>query len=141
MPARTLQSSGRPARRLQNLGSVWFATIRELLVVFFFSSRRRHTRLVSDWSSDVCSSDLSLSGRIPMCPWRWTPCSPRPDVPETRPTRAPLERTCDQAPRSHRYPARQGHVPRGGEPVRDRKSGVEGKRVNFGGGRINKKKK
>src|SRR5262249_56623915 len=27
-------------------------------VVFFFSSRRRHTRLVSDWSSDVCSSDL-----------------------------------------------------------------------------------
>src|SRR5262249_58312510 len=27
-------------------------------IVFFFSSRRRHTRLVSDWSSDVCSSDL-----------------------------------------------------------------------------------
>src|ERR1019366_2718353 len=27
---------------------------------FFFSSRRRHTRLVSDWSSDVCSSDLGL---------------------------------------------------------------------------------
>src|SRR5262249_57016778 len=25
---------------------------------FLFSSRRRHTRLVSDWSSDVCSSDL-----------------------------------------------------------------------------------
>src|SRR5258706_561259 len=25
---------------------------------FFISSRRRHTRLVSDWSSDVCSSDL-----------------------------------------------------------------------------------
>src|SRR5438046_9212803 len=25
---------------------------------FFFSSRRRHTSLVSDWSSDVCSSDL-----------------------------------------------------------------------------------
>src|SRR5215213_6641858 len=30
--------------------------------LFFFSSRRRHTRLVSDWSSDVCSSDL-LPGR------------------------------------------------------------------------------
>src|SRR5258706_2285467 len=28
------------------------------LLFFFFSSRRRHTRLVSDWSSDVCSSDL-----------------------------------------------------------------------------------
>src|SRR5262249_56464918 len=25
----------------------------------FFASRRRHTRLVSDWSSDVCSSDLA----------------------------------------------------------------------------------
>src|SRR5262249_57339037 len=29
-----------------------------VLYCFFFSSRRRHTRLVSDWSSDVCSSDL-----------------------------------------------------------------------------------
>src|SRR5256886_11432953 len=27
--------------------------------VFFFSSRRRHTRFDCDWSSDVCSSDLS----------------------------------------------------------------------------------
>src|SRR5205814_4761037 len=26
---------------------------------FFFSSRRRHTRCLSDWSSDVCSSDLA----------------------------------------------------------------------------------
>src|SRR5215213_815294 len=29
------------------------------VLFFFFSSRRRHTRLVSDWSSDVCSSDLA----------------------------------------------------------------------------------
>src|SRR5438045_4510543 len=28
---------------------------------FFFSSRRRHTRCLSDWSSDVCSSDLPWS--------------------------------------------------------------------------------
>src|SRR2546421_4254453 len=28
-------------------------------VIFFFSSRRRHTRSDRDWSSDVCSSDLS----------------------------------------------------------------------------------
>src|SRR5258705_1550425 len=27
-------------------------------LLFFFSSRRRHTRCLSDWSSDVCSSDL-----------------------------------------------------------------------------------
>src|SRR5215213_5895397 len=39
---------------------------------FFFSSRRRHTRLVSDWSSDVCSSDL-----------RWRQKSP-PREPATR---------------------------------------------------------
>src|SRR3712207_6971539 len=30
------------------------------VVCFFFSSRRRHTRYWRDWSSDVCSSDLSL---------------------------------------------------------------------------------
>src|SRR6266702_2968693 len=28
-------------------------------LVFFFSSRRRHTRWPRDWSSDVCSSDLA----------------------------------------------------------------------------------
>src|SRR5690606_40419581 len=31
--------------------------------VFFFSSRRRHTRFSRDWSSDVCSSDLAFVGR------------------------------------------------------------------------------
>src|SRR5438034_5283515 len=34
--------------------SMWFA-----FFVFFFSSRRRHTRSLCDWSSDVCSSDLT----------------------------------------------------------------------------------
>src|SRR5699024_11462837 len=29
------------------------------LYIFFFSSRRRHTRSKRDWSSDVCSSDLA----------------------------------------------------------------------------------
>src|SRR5436853_2861893 len=40
--------------------------------IFFFSSRRRHTRCLSDWSSDVCSSDLD-SGMV-----RY----PRPTLPE-----------------------------------------------------------
>src|SRR5947207_12479838 len=31
--------------------------------MFFFSSRRRHTRSLCDWSSDVYSSDLFLRGR------------------------------------------------------------------------------
>src|SRR5262245_64340628 len=32
---------------------------------FFFSSRRRHTRCLSDWSSDVCSSDLTAVSGAP----------------------------------------------------------------------------
>src|SRR5437763_3855068 len=32
----------------------------DILSVFFFSSRRRHTRYIGDWSSDVCSSDLAF---------------------------------------------------------------------------------
>src|SRR5256885_7678714 len=32
--------------------------------LFFFSSRRRHTRLQGDWSSDVCSSDLSAGNLL-----------------------------------------------------------------------------
>src|SRR5205807_3626625 len=34
-----------------------------VFVFFFFSSRRRHTRLQGDWSSDVCSSDLSSAAQ------------------------------------------------------------------------------
>src|SRR5690349_21993231 len=50
---------------------VWF-----YVFFFFFSSRRRHTRSLRDWSSDVCSSDLvgdgaarspdRRSGRLPV---------------------------------------------------------------------------
>src|SRR5437879_12769707 len=32
---------------------------------FFFSSRRRHTRYIGDWSSDVCSSDLATEFQVP----------------------------------------------------------------------------
>src|SRR5256885_11411374 len=35
------------------------------MLFFFFSSRRRHTRLQGDWSSDVCSSDLEGAVVIP----------------------------------------------------------------------------
>src|SRR5438874_8338027 len=33
------------------------------LFFFFFSSRRRHTRSLRDWSSDVCSSDLTWDSK------------------------------------------------------------------------------
>src|SRR5262249_60582460 len=59
--------------------------------LFFFSSRRRHTRLVSDWSSDVCSSDL--------CSWA---------APSARQTWVKISRISDQGsgPRTWRQAAR-----------------------------------
>src|SRR5699024_11863655 len=40
--------------------------------LFFFSSRRRHTRSKRDWSSDVCSSDLAEARQIAL---EVSPCS------------------------------------------------------------------
>src|SRR5260370_22867356 len=42
---------------------LWIAVVFSC-VLFFFSSRRRHTRFKCDWSSDVCSSDL-----LPIFQW------------------------------------------------------------------------
>src|SRR5207249_7594152 len=38
-----------------------------LFLFFFFSSRRRHTRSKRDWSSDVCSSDLTFPANRGTC--------------------------------------------------------------------------
>src|SRR3989475_8261592 len=46
------------------LAVCWVRLVLVVFVVFFFSSRRRHTRFDCDWSSDVCSSDLAFGGRI-----------------------------------------------------------------------------
>src|SRR5207253_8553194 len=49
----------------------------------FFSSRRRHTRWPRDWSSDVCSSDLSApSSLLPCCRGncRPTPIASQPEL-------------------------------------------------------------
>src|SRR5262249_59393001 len=61
-------------------------TLARAHVMFFFASRRRHTILVSDWSSDVCSSDLSAS------------------APETPPPACPRARCAGRAPRPVREP-------------------------------------
>src|SRR5947199_2239278 len=45
--------------------TIWFLYLL-FYVFFFFSSRRRHTRCLSDWSSDVCSSDLRPRVRPPV---------------------------------------------------------------------------
>src|SRR5690606_40371488 len=41
-----------------------FNRLSVFVLSFFFSSRRRHTRFSRDWSSDVCSSDLSHEGQF-----------------------------------------------------------------------------
>src|SRR5690348_11771641 len=58
--------------------------------MFFFSSRRRHTRWTGDWSSDVCSSDLGPS----------SPCRARPSRPPRRHApRRPTRRSRRSRPR------------------------------------------
>src|SRR5204862_3380542 len=42
-----------------------------LSCIFFFSSRRRHTRSLRDWSSDVCSSDLVALAPFELSPPEW----------------------------------------------------------------------
>src|SRR3990167_9365032 len=42
----------------------------DILLVIFFSSRRRHTRFDCDWSSDVCSSDLKKPGKTNNMDWQ-----------------------------------------------------------------------
>src|SRR5256885_11204166 len=52
-------------------GSVSFDDLKHnlrLYIFSFFSSRRRHTRLQGDWSSDVCSSDLGWAPTDLPCP-------------------------------------------------------------------------
>src|ERR1017187_2537439 len=56
----------------------------QFVVVFFFSSRGRHTRYIGDWSSDVCSSDLSR------------PMLTRRAAGEHRPARAPAAAGADR---------------------------------------------
>src|SRR5256886_12042186 len=93
---------------------------------FFFSSRRRHTRFDCDWSSDVCSSDLALLlSREERLEHVGLGFFAHPDA--------------GVRDREHHKRARAGRVVVGG--VRDRKSVVEGKRVDLGGRRIIKKKK
>src|SRR5947209_1277172 len=43
--------------------NLFFPVLHGRCCIFFFSSRRRHTRYWRDWSSDVCSSDLGLERR------------------------------------------------------------------------------
>src|SRR5262245_64620285 len=55
-PVFSLRQFGRES--LECRFRIFFSMSSFCVFFFFFSSRRRHTRCLSDWSSDVCSSDL-----------------------------------------------------------------------------------
>src|SRR2546426_4483305 len=103
-------------------------------VFFFFSSRRRHTRLQGDWSSDVCSSDL------PATLGAGVAGAGRTDLPD-RGGRGASGGGPQRV--ESRQPARAvlglAHAP--APPGADRERGGEGKRGGLGGRRIIKKKK
>src|SRR5256885_2359336 len=53
--------SGDASKKFKSAEGQWYryapSYVSPAYLLFFFSSRRRHTRLQGDWSSDVCSSD------------------------------------------------------------------------------------
>src|SRR5260370_8842910 len=63
-----------------------------VVLLFFFSSRRRHTRFKCDWSSDVCSSDLVAAPRSPRS------CSEHKPTPTARHRRRPGRPTANALP-------------------------------------------
>src|SRR3712207_8771788 len=110
----------------------WLHNYSTILLIFFFSSRRRHTRYWRDWSSDVCSSDLN--GCVTSCRSSQR-CQAR-TVAASQPTgcqRRTRVWSVNQASGSSSAPTIA--------PSRDRESVVVGKRVDLGGRRIIKKKK
>src|SRR3546814_10317192 len=103
--------------------------------IFFFKQKTAYELRISDWSSDVCSSDLRPSFR--------TPCSRRPAA-RTSPG------TAGSGPRAGRWRTRttgnssESTTGSGASSWKDRKSVVEGTsesvRVELGGRRILKTK-
>src|SRR5262245_64166358 len=99
---------GGPVATLTPLGwSVLAAFSFPVLVLvfccFFFSSRRRHTRCLSDWSSDVCSSDLGCGASRRR--WRCRGCGRRRAC---RRSRSPRESA--RGPRRSRAACRRGRT-------------------------------
>src|SRR5699024_12023919 len=77
---------------------------------FFFSSRRRHTRSKRDWSSDVCSSDLSRSVGSSRRDRRWAPAR---RMPSATPTNCAISSSPDGPNRDRSEERRVGKECRG----------------------------
>src|SRR3546814_18186846 len=102
--------------------------------IFFFKQKTAYEMRISDWSSDVCSSDLSRRRRIPSPSTTWSSCGAATAAMQGR-LRA-LRSMLSGSP---------GSPGSASTDRTDRKSVVEGKRVSvrvdLGGRRIIKKKK
>src|SRR3546814_12475935 len=118
---------------------------------FFFTQKTAYEMRISDWSSDVCSSDLVRARhRQALCPRLDGQgddrlCRARSDRQRQIVARRRLHRRPRHLEKMERQQRRLDHVPAPGGEGLDRKSVVTGKsvsgRVNLGGLRIIKKKK
>src|SRR5206468_6089748 len=72
-----------------------------VFVLFFFSSRRRHTRSDRDWSSDVCSSDLEW--KLPPAPANPAPGQVAVSTRQGHGEPAPQEQALLEHPERSRY--------------------------------------
>src|SRR3546814_11434675 len=119
-----------------------------LVFSFFFKHKTAYELLISDWCSDVCSSDLYPSnhqlGRAAH-PGRCRARRGRKGTPEHRPPVQPRRRPTEDRPAKPASTARAPAEPPRRRRSQDRKSVVEGKRVSvrvdLGGRRILKTKK
>src|SRR3546814_14057441 len=106
------------------------------LFVFFFKQKTAYEMRISDWSSDVCSSDLCRGSRLRRRPADRRRSQPRSPAPVRRHVPRQRSQARSDAPGSRRAWRRAAR--------QDRKSVVSGKsvsvRVNLGGRRIIKKK-
>src|ERR1039457_900636 len=78
-----------------------------LTLPLFFSSRRRHTRLQGDWSSDVCSSDLLPPATLDGWPAAWAvvvEVGVEPELLDDDPPHAASSRTSDPNPAAAAHP-------------------------------------
>src|SRR3989454_5886338 len=96
--------------------------------IFFFSSRRRHTRLQGDWSSDVCSSDLPQEKSSPAPSSSSSVTCAFAGIPSASPTKS-TSTSSTTAPSTSPWRALRSEERR------------VGKSVDLGGRRIIKKKK
>src|SRR5207245_3334301 len=88
------------------------------IMCFFFTSRRRHTRCYRDWSSDVCSSDLSRRAS----PSIWTTRGPWPSPPQPCSSSARSWHSSDPSAGEWRSGAARSEERRVGKEWRSRRS-------------------